>query len=30
MPCTKLHYTVNGLPTIFDKYRATIKLSKDF
>lgn len=30
IPCTKLHYTVNGMPIIFDKYRATFKISKDF
>jgi hypothetical protein len=27
--CFKYHYTINGAPIIFDKYRATFKLSKD-
>ena len=28
--CIKYHFTVNGAPTEFDKYKSTIKLSKDF
>jgi hypothetical protein len=29
IPCFKYHYTVNGAPIIFDKYRSTLRLSKD-
>jgi len=27
--CDKYHYTVNGAPIVFDKYRSTLRLSKD-
>lgn len=29
IPCYKYHYTVNGAPLLFDKYKAIIKLSKN-
>ena len=29
IPCFKYHYTVNGAPIIFDKYKSTLRLSKD-
>lgn len=29
IPCYKYHFTVNGPPIVFDRYRATLKLSKD-
>ena len=30
MHCFKYHFTVNGGPMIFDRYKASLKLSKDY